>query len=426
MTPSRPYRAASIALTCCVAITTACAPEARREESSDVLAIVNAALYPVSSEAIENGTLLVEDGRITALGSDVDVPSGARVIDARGASVIPGLVESHSHMGFKQLNIPSTGRNNNELSEPINAQVRAIDGLNSNDAAFTLALASGVTTMNITTGSRSPNSGQAVVVKLRGGTVSDMFLAHGGMKFAMRADGEFSNFPDTVDGVYELLVSHLRSARDYVEAGSAAADSGEKPPARDLTHEAFAKLLSREWVVGVHTSDKLGMEHAIALKKEFGLDLYIHHGRNTDELVDELVEAEVPVSFGPILPFMGTENPRVLGPVRLAAAGGVVAFHADHPDAHQYFLRHAATMFVRKGMSRSDALRALTLNPASLFGLDSRIGSLEPGKDADFVFLEGPPLEFESLVSRVFIDGVEVFNRATGDNVFGQRVPEGW
>ncbi|HSF15529.1 MAG TPA: hypothetical protein VLK65_08240 [Vicinamibacteria bacterium] len=116
-------------------------------------------------------------------------------------------------MGLKQLNIPASGTNNNELSVPINAQVRAIDGLNSNDAAFSLALAAGVTTMNITTGSRSPNSGQAVVVKLRGGTVEDMFLAEGGMKFAMRADRQFDNFPETVDAVYELLVSELRAAK---------------------------------------------------------------------------------------------------------------------------------------------------------------------------------------------------------------------
>ncbi len=168
------------------------------------------------------------------------------------------------------------------------------------------------------------------------------------------------------------------------------------------------------------------MRHAIALKKEFNLDLYIHHARNTNEVMDELIEAEVGISFGPILPSMGPEDPRLMGPVRLAERGGVVAFHADHPDAHQYFLRHSASLFVRNGMTKQDALAALTLNPAKLFHLDDRIGSLEPGKDADFVILNGPPLDFESLVEQVFIDGKEVFNRSTGKNVFGQRVPVGW
>ncbi|HXV61368.1 MAG TPA: amidohydrolase family protein [Vicinamibacteria bacterium] len=411
---------------CAVLAATAAACAPPEEIEREVLAVINAHLYPVSGPPIENGTMLVRDGKIADIGTDVPVPRGARTLDAHRWSVIPGLVESHSHMGFKQLNIPATGTNNNELSVPINAQVRAIDGLNSNDAAFSLALASGVTTMNITTGSRSPNSGQAVVVKLRGGTMEDMFLAEGGMKFAMRADRQFDNFPETVDAVYELLVSELRAAEGYLEARAAAEASGSQPPPRDLTREAFGKLLTRDWVVGVHTGDALGMRHAIALKREFDLDLYIHHARNTDELVDELVEAEVPISFGPILPFMGRENPQIMGPVRLAQRGGTVAFHADHPDAHQYFLRPSASLFVRKGMPEEEALAALTLNPAKLFHLEDRIGSLEVGKDADFVILNGPPLDFESLVQQVFIDGREVFNRTTGENAFGQRVPEGW
>ena len=404
-----------------------CAPSGKPDsESGTVLAIVNAHLYPVSEASIPNGSLIIRDGKIAEIGSDVAVPRGARRIDAGGRSVIPGLVESHSHMGFKQLNIPATSRNNNELSKPINAEVRAIDGLNANDAAFSLALAAGITTMNITTGSRSPNSGQPVVVKLRGGTVENMFFAEGGMKFAMRANGEFPNFPESVEAVHALLSSELLKARDYLERRSAARASGSPPPPRDLTLEAFGKLLTREWVVGIHTGDAAGMRYAIALKKEFDLDAFIHHARNTNELVDELLEAEIPISFGPVLPFVGPESPQVEGPVRFAERGGLVAFHQDHPDGHQYFLRHGASLFVKNGMSEHDALAALTLNPAKLFHLDDRIGSLEPGKDADFVILDGPPLDFESLVMRVFIDGEEVFNRSAGENAFGPRVPEGW
>ena len=405
-----------------------CAPSEGPDSSGDVLAITHAHLYPVTASPIESGTLLVRDGKIVAIGADVSVPSGARTLDVHGQSVIPGIVESHSHMGFKQLNNPSTGRNNNELSMPINAQVRAIDGLNSNDAAFPLALAAGVTTMNITTGSRSPISGQAVVIKLRGGTVEEMFLAEGGMKFAIEADRESSHFPEAPDAIKELLASELRAAQAYLEARAAADASGSSPPPRDLGHEALGKLLSHEWVVGVHTwgEGESEMRHAIALKKEFGLDLYIHHAMSTYSLVDELVEAQIPISFGPILPTLGREDPRLMGPVHLAERGGVVAFHQDHPNGHQYFLRHSASLFVRKGMSEQNALAGLTLNPAKLFHLDERIGSLEPGKDADFVILNGPPLDFDSLVEQVFIDGEEVFNRSTGDNAFGQRVPKGW
>ncbi len=150
-----------------------CAPPEPRSttgtdsDAESVLAITNARIYPVSGPPIDRGTLLVRSGKILEVGSAVVVPDGAGVLDARGKSLIPGLVESHSHMGFKWLNVPAMGRNNNEFRSPINAEVRAIDGLTAHDAAFALSLAAGVTTVNITTGSRVPNSGQAAVLKLR-------------------------------------------------------------------------------------------------------------------------------------------------------------------------------------------------------------------------------------------------------------------
>jgi imidazolonepropionase-like amidohydrolase len=378
--------------------------------AQDVLAVKNARIYPVTTEVVPNGVLLIGNGKILGVGADLAIPEGARIVDAGGRSLIPGLVESHSHMGFKQLWMPTTGANNNELSSPINAQVRAIDGLNTHDAAFAIALAAGITTMNVTTGSRSPNSGQAVVIKLRGGEVEDMFLAHGGMKFAIRATERRPNFPETTEQVAELLRQELLAARAYLAA---------PPAARDLKLEALGKVLTREWPVGTHAHSESDMRHAIALKKEFGLDLFIHHANATAALADELLEAGIPVSFGPILPFMGYEEAALDGPIRMARRGGKVSFHQDHPDGHQYYLRTGAALFVRRGMPEEEALKALTLNPAALFRIDDRIGSLDKGKDADFVLLSGPPLDIESLVEQVFVEGREVFNRATRTNVFG-------
>ena len=393
---------------------------ATRSPQEKPLAIRNAHIYPVTSPPISNATLLVQGGRIVAVGTAVNVPQGATVINAGGRTIMPGLVESHSHMGLKQLWIPTTGSNNNELSKPINAEVRARDGLNTNDVAFAIALAGGVTTMNITTGSRSPNSGQAVVIKLRGGTADDMFLAHGGIKFAIRATERRPNFPRSTDEVKALLSSELSAAREYIQTWNNYRASGESgpPPATDLKLEALGKLITREWVVGVHAHTERDMRHAMALAREFELDLFIHHANATHLLAEELVEAGIPISFGPVLPFMDREHRDLDGPVRMAQLGGLVAFHQDHPDAPQYYLRHSAALFVRKGMSEEDALKALTINPATLFHLDKGIGSLEPGKDADFIILNGPPLDMESLVEQVFVDGHEVFNRSTGRSVF--------
>jgi imidazolonepropionase-like amidohydrolase len=384
------------------------------------LAIVNARIYPVTSAPIASGTIVVRGGKIAAVGARVPVPAGARVIDARGKHVIPGIVESHSHAGLKVLWRPTTGSYNNELSKPINAEVRAIDGLDTSDPAFAVALEGGVTTMNITTGSRSPNSGQAVVVKLRGGDVDDMYLTHGGMKFAIRADRQFDNFPPSTDEVRALLASRLSAAQDYVRRWKEHTENGRTgvAPDRDLELEAFGKLLTREWPVGVHAHSASDMAHAIALKREFGLDLYVHHANATGVHTDELVQLGIPVSYGPLLPFTSADDSTHDGVVSFVRRGGRLSLHQDHPDGHQYWLRPGASLLVRRGLSEADALRALTLNPAALFRLESRIGSLEVGKDADIVILSGPPLEFESLVERVFIDGREVYNRASGYNVF--------
>ena len=189
------------------------------EKKDQILAIKNAHIYPVTKKEIPSGVLLVKGKKIIAVGADVSIPSGARVIDAQGKYIIPGIVESHSHMGQKQLwKGPVTGSDNNELSEPLNAHCRAIDGLVTDDVAFRIALEGGITAMNIITGSRSPNSGQAVVLKLRGGTAEEMFLAHGGMKFAIRATTRRDNFPKNKGEVEVLLRDQILAAQDYMKA----------------------------------------------------------------------------------------------------------------------------------------------------------------------------------------------------------------
>ena len=384
--------------------------------NTQMTAITNGRIYPISGPIIEKGVVLMQGSKILAVGEDVNIPEGAKIIDAAGKHVMPGIVESHSHMGQKLLWMPAYGSDNNELSKPMNAECRAIDGLNTNDRAFAIALAAGVTTMNICPGSRSPNSGQPVIVKMRGGTAEEMFLAEGGMKFAIRASTRNPGFPENRDEVARLLQTELEAARDYLKAREMVeSDSREgMVPARDLKCEALGKVLTREWIVGVHAINEQDMRIAMNLKKKFDLDLYIIHGYALELLAEELVELDIPVSFGPVFAGLGRESPALDGAVRFQRLGGKISFQQDHPDGHQYYLRSCASLFVRKGMPEDEALRALTINPAKLLRIEDRIGSLEPGKDADVLILSGPPLEFESLVERVFIDGKEVYNRASG------------
>jgi imidazolonepropionase-like amidohydrolase len=410
----------ALGVTVVVILTTLGAPSAHAQLRSETLAVRNARLYPVTAPVIASGTLVVTDGKIAAVGANVPIPPGARIIDANGKSVMPGIVESHSHMGMKRLWIPAD-LDNNELSGPINAQTRAIDSIDTTDRAFRIALTAGVTTMNITNGSQTPNGGQAAVLKLRGGTVDAMHVGPGGMKFALRTTfRERRIYSTTHMGVASILRESLIAAQEYLRAWERynAGDRSGPPPARDLKLEALGKVLTRELAVGAHAQSTLEILNILRIAKEFNLDLFIHHGTQLIDVVDEVAKAGVAVSFGPVLPGMGYESRWLDGPVRLAQLGGKVAFHQDHPDGPQYYLRHIAALCVRRGMSEADALKALTINPASLLRLAKRLGSLEVGKDADFIILSGEPLEFDSLVQQVFIDGKPVFDRATGFSVF--------
>ena len=404
----------------------ACGPG---EPESGLIAITGGLVYPVSSEPIPGAPWLIRDGKIEAVGAGVSIPAGAEVIDATGMSVIPGIIETHSHTGFKVLNLPATGSNNNELSVPINAHVRAIDGLDSKDPALALAVASGITTQNITTGSRSPNSGQSALVKMRGGTVEDMYLAPGGIKFAIRATTPYPNFPENEQEVFDLLSGELEAAQEYLDAIAAhEADPEQARPPRNLTREALGRLLTREWVLGIHSSSEQQMRHAMEIKRRFDLDAYIHHGGATLALAEELHELGMPVSFGPVLP--GDSRGERGSPRPGAARGtrrGWWAFHQDPPDGHPYWLRHTGAMFVRQGMPPEEALAALTLNgrPYLPHRRPGRQPRSRQGRRHRHSGRRGPA-RLREPGDDGLVDGVEVFNRETGYNVFGNVVPEGW
>ncbi|UCE41441.1 MAG: amidohydrolase family protein [Candidatus Aminicenantes bacterium] len=389
-----------------------------REEK--ILAITNAHIYPVTQKEIPSGVLVVKANKIVSVGSDVSIPEEARVIDAQGKHIIPGIVESHSHMGQKLLwKGPVTGSDNNELSEPINAHCRAIDGLDTSDVSFSIALEGGITTMNVVPGSRSPNSGQAAVMKLRGGTAEEMFYAHGGMKFAIRATERRRNFPKNNQEVGVLLQEKLKAAQEYMKAlEDYKSGKSTEIPNKDLKLEALSKVITREWFVGVHAPQAEHIRIAMELKKAFDLDMYIIHGFGVTDLAEELSHLGIPVSLGPVFSGANRESPWLEGAVNFVELGGKLSFHEDHPDGPQYYLRNSAALFVRKGMSKVEALRALTINPAELLRLGDRIGSLEQGKDADFLILSGPPFDWESLVEHVFVEGTEVYNRDRGFNIF--------
>jgi imidazolonepropionase-like amidohydrolase len=364
--------------------------------------------------------VLIENGKIVAVGTDadVDVPDDAEIIDASGTWVLPGFVEAHGHAGVGEEGIGWEGRDYNEMTDPVGARLRAIDGINPDDEGFRDALAGGVTTMVVKPGSGNPIGGQTAAVKMWGRTVEDILVKSPvSMKSALgenpkRVYGEQKKTPSTRLGVAAVIRDALTKAQDYVKKRDEA-ERKNKPFDRDNTMESLARVLSGEvpWCQHTHRADDIAT--ALRLADEFGYRLVINHGTEGHLLADTLAERDIPVIIGPLFTSRSKVevNRRSLrNPGILARAGVKIAITTDHPVVPIDFLVHQATLSVKEGLDTDTAMRSITINPAEILGLDDRVGALKPGLDADVVLWSGDPLDVMSRAVRVFVNGQDVYH----------------
>ena len=387
------------------------------------VAIVNAHVVPVSNEPFEGGTVLIRDGRITAVGTDIDVPAGVPVVDAHGRWVLPGFIEAHGHVGIDEEANGWAGNDTNEMTTPNTAGVRAIDAVNIDDEGFRDALSGGITSVVVKPGSGNPIGGQTVAVKTWGGrTIDEQVISDAvSVKSALgenpkRVYGDKKQTPSTRLGVAMIIREAFRDAQDYIVARDKA-DADGTPFARDLAKETLARVLSGElaWDQHVHRHDDIAT--ALRLADEFGYRLVINHGTEGAKLADVLAERDIPVIFGPMFTSRSKVELRdraIVNLARLAAAGVRVAITTDHPVVPINFLVHQASLAVKEGLDPQVALEALTVNPASFLGLDERVGALRPGLDGDVVIWSGDPLDVNSRAENVFISGTEVYRWENG------------
>jgi imidazolonepropionase-like amidohydrolase len=386
-------------------------------------------VVPVDGDPIEGGTVLIDDGRIVAVGpeADVDIPDGAEIVDASGTWVLPGFVESHGHIGVHEEGEGWAGNDTNELTDPNGARFRALDGINPDDEGFRDALAGGVTTVVVKPGSGNPIGGQTVAIKSWGRTVDEMIVREPcSVKSALgenpkRVYGDKKQTPSTRLGVAAIIRDAFGKAQDYNARREYAIREG-KPFDRDNTLEVLARVLSGDlpWCQHTHRVDDIAT--AIRLADEFGYRLVINHGTEGHLLADLLAERGIPVIIGPLFTSRSKVEVRrrhLRNPGILARAGVTIAITTDHPVVPINFLVHQATLAVKEGLDRDTALRSITANPASILGLDDRVGTLTPGLDADVVLWSGDPLDVMSRALRVFIHGQEVYHydESTGDGV---------
>lgn len=369
------------------------------------LAFVNARLLPISSAPIEAGSLLIQDGKIRAIGRDIAIPANAERRDMAGAVIMPGLVDTHSHIG------QVAGADGSAAIQP---DVRALDSINVRHAGIGKARAGGVTTANVMPGSGHLLSGQTLYLKLRhANTIEDLSIhlpdgsIAGGIKMAngtnpMRGD---PGFPGTRGKSAAMLRSALLAGQEYCS----------KPPkVRDLGKEGLCDILQGRRVVHFHSHRHDDIITVLRLAREFKLRVVIQHGTDAYLVAEEIAAAGVPVS-AIVLDSPGGKlevmNFSMQSGAILERHGILTAFHTDDPITDSRLLLRSAALAVRNGMSREGALRALTLNAARMLDLEQRIGSLEVGKDADLLVLDGDPLSVYSKVQQTWVEGQLLFDR---------------
>ena len=407
---------------------------AQSAHDANVLVLQGARILPITAPPIAQGVLIIKGGKIVAVGAagTVQIPAGAKIEDASGKVIMPGIVDSHSHIGIDGNPTVADSQDANEGSGPIQPGLRAFDAIDPADPNIRMATAGGITTANIMPGSGNVMGGQTAYVKLRGTTIEEMLIPGtiGGMKMANGTNpkgyGSRGQAPMTrmeeaalARGIYQKAQQY-KAKWDAYNKAVAAHDKSAKEPDHDPGLDAVVQVLDGKRVVHNHTHRADDVMTVLRLAAEFHYRVVVHHGTEACDVAGELAKRHIGVSFTMIDSPGGkpeTINFSIDCPARLEKAGVKVAFNTDDPITNSRLLLRSAALGVRGGMSEEAALKGLTIYPAEMLDLESRVGSLETGKDADFIVLSGAPLSVYTHVMETWIEGEEVFNRNNPDDL---------
>ncbi len=385
-----------------------------------MLCIKNGMIHDGVNREAFRGDILVEDGKIRAVGEVPVIPEGAEIVDAEGLQVYPGFVEAHGHIGLDGYGIGYEGMDYNELNDIISPQMRGIDGVKPMDPAFAMAAAAGVTCVCVGPGSANVLGGTFTAIKTVGSRADDMVVRDGvAMKCAF-GENPKRVYRDKKDSsrmtTAALLRETLFKAREYMEKKEAAGEDLSKKPAFDMKMESLLPVMKREIPLKAHAHAAEDIFTALRIAKEFDLKITLEHVTEGHLIAEELAKENVPLAVGPTLTSASKfelRNKSWVTPGRLAAAGCQVSIITDSPVIPQEYLPLCAGLAVQAGMDPFAALQAITINPARHAGIADRVGSLEAGKDADIVITEGCPFEVSAKVKYVFIDGKQVDTAGT-------------
>src|SRR5215472_3902516 len=387
--------------------------------TNDVV-IKNGTILTVTHGKIENGSIYIHNGKIAAIGATVQAPANAQVIDASGKFVMPGIIDSHSHLALDS--------DVNEATSPVTPAMKMIDAFQNTDKGLYHALAGGVTSLLLLHGSANMIGGEAVVIKNKFGLSRDQMLfpnAPRSIKFASgenpkRVYGTRNQLPSTRMGNFEVQRAALQQAKEYMrdwDEYNAKVQRGDKearPPKKDLKLEQLADILRGKLLVQIHCyrADEFLTEMAIA--KEFGYKVRaFHHALEAYKVADKIAANGVAIATWP--DWWGFKYEAWDGipwNAAISLSKGVrVALKSDSDDVTRR-LNQEAGKIIHYGVSEEDALKMITLNPAWIIGVEDRVGSLDVGKDADVTIWNSYPLFSGALVDKVLIDGDVYFDRS--------------
>lgn len=399
------------------------------------IAITGGKLLTITHGSVENGVLVIENGKITAVGAagSVKVPASAQVIDAKGMTVYPGLIDSETHLGLTEI---SAERNTNDLverSDEIMPHMHVSDAFHAESALIPVSRFNGITNAIVAPESDDTLPGQDSFIQLAGADATQMLLIRDiamplNFTGAQRRNESFANaqYPQTRMGMAAQLRQAFTDAQSYTakweeynkkKAGTKSGDTPPSPPSRDLKLEALLPYLEGKKPVIVRADEPNDVETAWALAQEFKLHVILNGLTHSQAIYDKIAKWNVPVILGSIY-----DDPKEWQrydtvykmPAELSKRGVKIAFASF--DAHQVRnLPYAAGFAVAFGLPYEEAMKALTLYPAQIWGVGDQLGSLDVGKTANVVVASGDPLDVKTVVQRVFIGGrdVPMSNRQT-------------
>ena len=392
-----------------------------------MLAIKGGTIYTITNGIIKDGVVIVKDGKISDVGVDIPIPEECQIIDARENVVFPGMIDAHTHIGIIHEGVGEAGMDHNERTDPITPQIRALDAIDPYDPTIEEVMKAGITTVLVTPGSANPIGGQCSIVKTCGKTVETMMLVEdAGMKFALgenpkRVYGSNKKSPSTRMGIAAMIRENLLKAKRYVEKNQKAIEKGEEPEF-DFKMEALKNVITGKVRARIHAHKACDIMTAIRIAEEFGIDFVLDHCTEGDKIIKEISRRNIPVVLSPLMNArtkVETRDRNFWIAATLANYGVLVAISTDGISQQTRWLPLNAGLCVRYGMREEEAMKAITINPAKILKIDDRLGSIEKGKDADLIIMDGHPLETRTKIGIVIINGKVKYLRA--ENLHGEE-----